>query len=97
MEELMAEATPEKIAERLIIVREVSGLNQSEFSERAGIASNAWNNYERARKRINLEAAIALVNTYQLTLDYIYLGDASNLPYKLAAAIQAVRAARERS
>lgn len=92
----MAEATPEKIGERLTIVREVTGLNQVEFAERARIAPNAWNNYERARKRIGLEAAIALVATYQLTLDYIYLGDASNLPYKLAAAIQAVRAARER-
>lgn len=84
----------ERIAERLSLVREVNGLTQAEFARRAGIAANAWNNYERARKRISIEAAIRLVNTYDLTLDYIYLGDASNLPYRLAKALDAVREQR---
>lgn len=93
----MAAATADEIAQRLALVREVAGMNQVAFAQRAGIASNAWNNYERARKRISIDAAIALVATYQLTLDYIFLGDASNLPYKLATALEAVREARERS
>ena len=94
---MLDEASLEKIAERLTIVREVQGLTQTEFSSRAGINKNAWNNYERARKRINLEAAIRLVATFELTLDYIYLGDTSNLKYRLSAAIEAVRDQRKKT
>jgi len=83
------------IAERLALVREVEGLSQSEFAGRAGINGNAWNNYERARKRISIDAAIRLVEAYNLTLDYIYLGDASNLPYQLASALEAVKKQRD--
>lgn len=93
-DDLPADASPERIAERLALVREVYGLTQTEFSKRAGIAANAWNNYERARKRISIDAALRLVHVYHLTLDYIYLGDSSNLPYKLASAIEAVRKQR---
>lgn len=88
----MAQADIGLIAERLALVREVEGMTQADFSARAEINPNAWNNYERARKRISLEAAIKLCETYHLTLDYIYLGDASNLPYRLASALDAVRA-----
>lgn len=84
----------EEIAQRLALVREVEGLSQAEFAGRANINSNAWNNYERARKRISIDAAVRLSRTYNLTLDYIYLGDSSNLPYQLAAAIEAVRKQR---
>lgn len=88
---LAEEATAERIADRLSLVREVTGLTQTEFARRAGLGVSAWNNYETARKRISVDAAIALCETYSLTLDYVYLGDASNLPYHLASALQSVR------
>ena len=91
---LADESTPKKIAQRLSIVRQASGLSQTEFARRAGLGTSAWNNYETARKRISLDAAIRICETYQLTLDYIYLGDASNIPYKLAQAIESIRAVR---
>lgn len=92
---LSEEATAEKIAGRLSIVREVTGLTQTEFARRAGLGVAAWNNYEAARKRISIDAAIALCEVYKLTLDYIYVGDTSNLPYHLAAAIESVHKHRK--
>ena len=83
------------VAARLRVLRQVIGLPQNEFCERAGIPANLWNNYERGRSRISVDSAIRLMVVYHVTLDYIYVDDASNLPYKLAAAIAAVRSARE--
>lgn len=82
------------VAARLAMIREVVSLSQVEFAGRADILPNAWNNYERGRSRIGIEAAIRLVAVYQVTLDYIYLGDTSNLPYRMAHAIEALRQAR---
>ena len=93
---LQASADPERIAERLRIVRQVEGLSQAEFAQRADIAPNAWNNYEKARKRISLDAAIRLCAEYGLTLDYIYFGDSGNLTYNLVNAIKAVEDRRRR-
>ena len=92
---LADEAVPARIAARLSLVREAHGLTQTEFARRAGLGVSAWNNYESGRKRISIDAAIALCETYNLTLDYIYLGDASNLPHKLATAIDSVNNLRK--
>jgi transcriptional regulator with XRE-family HTH domain len=79
------------IAERLRLTRRVTGLGQYEFAERAGIAGNTYNQYEQGKKRPTIENALHLVNTYKLTLDWIYAGDPSNLPYSLAKAIDALQ------
>ena len=75
------------ISKRLRITRQVAGLSQTEFAARAGIAKNAYNQYESAKQRPSLDSAIALAKTHKLTLDWIYLGDASGLRYETAEAI----------
>lgn len=88
------DATPEKVGSRLAIVREVLGLSQTQIAAQAGLAVNAWNNYETGRRRISVDAAISVAREFRLTLDYIYVGDTANLPHGLARAIEAVRTAR---
>lgn len=90
----VAEATPDKVGARLALVREVLGLSQTQIAGQAGIAVNAWNNYETGRRRISIDAAIAVAREFRLTLDYIYVGDPSNLPHGLARAIEALQCAR---
>ncbi len=75
------------IASRLILTRKALGLNQLQFGKRAGIPDNTYNQYEKARGRPSLDFAFRLCDTYGLTLDWIYFGDPSKLPYDLAMAI----------
>lgn len=80
----------EAIAARLRATRRaLAAENQQEFGDRAGISQSNYSQYENGHKRPSVDAAIALCDTYNLTLDWIYRGDPSGLPYKLAAAIQA--------
>ncbi len=83
-------ASPAAIGRRLYATRRVLDLTQTDLAERAGISRTAYTQYEGGSKRPSIDVAIALVRTYRLTLDWIYLGDASNLPYAMAAAIKAL-------
>lgn len=83
------------VAERLVLTRQALGLSQLEFARSAHLAPNTYNQYETGRNRPNLESAIALCDAYSLTLDWIYRGDASGLPYRLAEAIKSLRGARD--
>jgi len=83
-----------QIAERLIATRKALGLNQTQLCRRAGILQSTWSNYEAAARSardgkerliniIQLEWAFRLIDTFDLTLDWIYRGDASGLRHSL--------------
>lgn len=76
--------SPESIGQRLEMTRRVFGLNQQDFAARAGIAQNTYNQIERGKKRPSVEVAILLCEAYNLTLDWVFRGDPSGLPYGLA-------------
>lgn len=78
------------VGRRLRRTRQALGLAQNEFAERAGIAPPAYNQYEHGKRLISPGLAARLCEHYNLTLDWIYVGDPSNLPYKLAAAVRAL-------
>lgn len=82
------------IGRRLALTRQVLDLQQNEFCERAKIAPNTYNQYEKGKKRPSVENAIRLCESYHLTLDWIFRGDPSGLRYELADAIKAVRQVR---
>ena len=72
------------IAARLRATREAFGLGQNEFARRAGIASNTYNQYEQAKNLPRLDFANQICDTYGITLDWIYRGDRSGLPMRIA-------------
>jgi transcriptional regulator with XRE-family HTH domain len=75
----------EAIAERLRMTREALGVRkQKEFAERAQISPNTYNQWEKGRVYPDLQYAIRLCDEYGITLDWIYLGDPSGLPYHIA-------------
>jgi len=90
-----SELSEKAIGLRLEVTRQVFGLQQNEFCEKAGVATTTYNQYERGHKRPSIETAIQLCETYQLTLDWIYRGDPSGLRYDTAEAIKAIRQARQ--
>lgn len=64
-----------EIAERLRQIREhFSDLNQKEWAEKHGFNVTQYNNWEKGVRRIPVEAADKLCDTYGLTLDFIYRG-----------------------
>ncbi len=75
----------ETVAARLEATRKALGLSALEFSRAAGISIAAYSNWENARQRPGLTQAIRLASVHGLTLDWIYLGDASGLPLRLTA------------
>jgi transcriptional regulator with XRE-family HTH domain len=85
------------IGRRLELTRQVIGVQQNEFCERARIATNTYNQYERGKKRPSLENALKLCETYGLTLDWIYRGDPSALRYSMADAIKALKQERSQT
>ncbi len=81
--------------QRLLATRLALGYeSQLEFAHAAGVSPQAWNNYERGRSRPALEIALALCAQFQLTLDWIYRGDAGGLPHRLARALTPDRASQ---
>jgi transcriptional regulator with XRE-family HTH domain len=72
------------IAARLRATREAFGLGQNEFARRAGIASNTYNQYEQAKNLPRLDFVNKICDTYGVTLDWIYRGDTSGLPVRIA-------------
>lgn len=72
-----------EIAARLKAAREAINPNQSEFAMRAGMTQNRYNQYETGERPLTLDAALKLRDTYGLTLDYLFRGDAALVPHGL--------------
>lgn len=82
------------IGRRLELTRQVVGVQQNEFCEKAKIATNTYNQYEKGKKRPSIDNALRLCKAYDLKLDWIYRGDPSGLRYATADAIKALKEAR---
>lgn len=83
-----------EIGERLELARTVIGQTQVEFCGKARIATNTYNQYEKGKKRPDIDNALKLCDAHDLTLDWIYRGDPGGLRYHIAEAIKALRQAR---
>lgn len=66
---------------------------QTAFCERIGINPPTWNNWEKGRHP-GLEYMIKVRDGTGATLDWIYLGDPSGLPYRLSSRLQLLPAAQ---
>ena len=74
----------EDIGARLKAIRKITGLSQKEFAAKAGIKDTTYNQYENGASQPKIEYARALCDTYGLSLDWLYNGDTSNLPFRIA-------------
>lgn len=68
------------IATRLRSLRATTGLSQQAFSEKYGLGYKQWGNFEAARGRIGLDAALVLTREMGVPLDWIYTGQEAWLP-----------------
>lgn len=82
----------DEIAARLVLSREAMGLKANALCRLAGIKTAAYSQWENGRGAPRLDQARLLRRTLGYTLDWIYEGDRSGLPMKLATAIAAFEA-----
>jgi transcriptional regulator with XRE-family HTH domain len=80
------------IARRLRLTREALSQTQSGFCALTGISRTAWNNYERALRRISIDEALKVVRVTGVSLDWIYRGVESALPLHLVERIRRAEA-----
>lgn len=79
------------VARRLMLTRQAFSLNQAEFAEVAGMSQPQYSQFETGKRLLTLRAALNLCQKYNITLDWLYLGDPSGLPYRLADALKVLR------
>lgn len=70
---------------RLAALMTALNKKQVEFASLIGVSQPALNNYLKGLRRPDLDVAIAVQMRTGATLDWIYLGDRSGLPVRLAA------------
>ncbi len=73
------------IAMRLDALMRTLGKKQVEFATLVGISQPALNNYLKGLRRPDIDVAIAIQTRTGVTLDWLYLGDRSGLPVRLAS------------
>lgn len=76
------------IAARVRWHRALEGMNQAEYSAKAGIKRSQLSNWESGVQRVSIDGALALRKTYGLSLDFIYEGIDEALPMTLRAALR---------
>ena len=76
---------PEIIGERLRRIRLALGHTQAKaFCDSMGLLDTAWNNWERGRRVIPIEAALKVAGKTGASLDWIYRGLDHTLPKHVA-------------
>jgi len=73
----------EAIGRRLKQVRTALGLTQEQIAKSIGSPQGTWGQYEAGMRKPSIAVASRLYDRYRISLDFIYLGDASKLPFDL--------------
>jgi transcriptional regulator with XRE-family HTH domain len=76
------------VARRLALTREILGLTEKEFAERAGVLLGRYHQWESGSIPISLSSAMALCAAHGVTLDWLYRGKILGLPLWLAVEIE---------
>jgi len=69
------------VGQRFAQLRKIMELDQIPFGEKAGLSQSRLSGYERGARMLTVRAALALCETYRVTMDWLFRGDASGLPY----------------
>lgn len=74
------------IAARLIWHRTLTGADQKNYAEKAGLKRSQYSNWETGLTRLSLDGGRALRQTYGLSLDFLFEGIDDALPMTLRMA-----------
>lgn len=69
----------------------IGGHDQKMFDEEAGLEQSLYNRFESGVRLLTLQSAMQICQRYNLTLDWLYRGDLSDLPHRLVQQIETLR------
>lgn len=75
------------IGARLRAARLALGLTQKDLYEPLGVKAATWNHWESGKRLPDPLVMAKLRDLHGITMDWIYSGDASALPFALAKAV----------
>lgn len=84
------------VARRLRVTRVALGYpdrQQAAFATESGMSQSHYNRFESGARPLTLAIAMKLCHRWGLTLGWMFRGDPSGLPYKLASDIKELRKA----
>ena len=70
-------------ADRLKQARMAIEPNAAVFARRAGLTPHRYNQYEKGRRPLTIDAAMRLSKTYGISLDWLFRGDPAFMPLSL--------------
>jgi transcriptional regulator with XRE-family HTH domain len=76
--------SPAQIGKRLKALRKKNQLTQQAMADALGITQPQWNQYETGKRQLTIEVAAIIATNHGVTLDWLYLGDPSGLPLRMA-------------
>jgi len=77
-----------EIAQRIRLVRKLSGLDQQQFAKRIGIPYKSWNHYETGYP-MRREVLVTLLRHVEgLSVDWLWFGRTGNMPAGLLKQLQ---------
>jgi plasmid maintenance system antidote protein VapI len=88
------EMTPERIGRRMMLLREAVGLKPSEMADMLGLQRTYWSRFEGGKRSISETVAVALVERFGVTLDFLILGRWDKLPLDIAEKMRDVERAK---
>ena len=78
-EKMHRRRTAETIGDRMLRVRRLAGLTQTEFAERVGSARKSIAEYERCVRLPSLCVAISVAEEFHISLNWLLLGEGERM------------------
>ncbi len=88
MDKRRPENTLAEVGGRLKKVRNALNLSQVDLCNQINVATNTYNQWEKGRSLLDPLAAVRFANIHGVTLDYLYRGNISGLPYHIVQSIE---------
>lgn len=74
------EHDPSLVANRLEWLRHYFGKSQKDFASTIGVLPSTYSNWLHGQHGLSLDGARKIKRLYQVSLDFLFFGDPSNLP-----------------
>jgi transcriptional regulator with XRE-family HTH domain len=81
---------PMRVGARIAALRALNGLTQTECWKACGVHASAWGQYESGGRAVPPAAAVRIALKFDVTLDFLYLGDFRRVPHDLATRLTAL-------
>ncbi len=88
----MADSSAKSVGRRIRVIRAAFGVSQGDVAKICGVTNSAVGNWEQGRSRPEIDVITALVERFDLTLDYVFLGRTHSLKHEVALIISAAEA-----